>query len=99
MQARVGAALPRTRRGAPTQVAVQSTPSALWGSQAGETPALHPRRPAARRFGASAKPLYPLLDEVHSTTKLAEIGEWLVVDTIDQLIAKIEAMAEDDRIH
>ena len=54
---------------------------------------------AAHRFGASARHLDPLFDEVHSTAKLAEIGEWLMLDTMDQLIAKIEAVVEDDRIH
>ena len=57
------------------------------------------QRQATLRFGASARPLAPLLDEVHSTAKLAEIGEWLVVDTIDQLIAKVEAAVVDDRLH
>ena len=56
------------------------------------------RRQAALRFGAAARSLDPLLNEVHSAAKLAEIGEWLMVDTIDQLIAKVEAAA-DDRIH
>ena len=57
------------------------------------------RRLAERRFGDSAEPLYPLLDKVHSTAKLEEIGEWLVADTIDQLIAKVEAAVADERIH
>ena len=58
------------------------------------------RRVAARRFGASAGAiLHPLLDKVQSTAKLEEIGEWLVADTIDQLIAKVEAAVADDRIH
>ena len=57
------------------------------------------RRQVALRFGTAARHLAPLLDEVHSTAKLAEIGEWLVVDTIDQLTAKIEAAVADDRFH
>ena len=57
------------------------------------------RRQAERRFGTSASSLYPLLEQVHSTAKLEEIGEWLVADTIDQLIAKVEAAVADDRIH
>ena len=57
------------------------------------------RRQAARRFGPAARPLHALLDEVHSTAKLAEIGEWLVVDTLDRLIAKVEATLANDRIH
>ena len=57
------------------------------------------RRFAEHRFGASAEPLYPLLDQVHSTAKLEEIGEWLMADTIDQLIAKVEAAVANDRIH
>ena len=56
------------------------------------------RRQAALRFGAAASSLDPLLDKVRSAAKLAEIGEWLMVDTIDQLAAKVEAAA-DDRIH
>ena len=56
------------------------------------------RRHAAQRFGAAAGRLDPLLDEVHSTARLAEIGVWLMVDTIDQLVAKIEAAAARDRI-
>ena len=54
------------------------------------------RRQTALRFGASAQRLDPLLDEVHSAAKLAEIGEWLMVDTIEQLIAKVEAAVADD---
>ena len=57
------------------------------------------QRQATLRFGAAARNLAPLLDEVHSTAKLTEIGEWLVVDTIDQLIAKVEAAVVDDRFH
>ena len=57
------------------------------------------RRQAERRFGTLASPLYPLLEQVHSTAKLEEIGEWLVADTIDQLIAKVEAAVADDHIH
>ena len=57
------------------------------------------RRLAERRFGDSAEPLFPLLDKVHSTAKLEEVGEWLVADTIDQLIAKVEAAVADERIH
>ena len=57
------------------------------------------RRQAALRFGTAAKQLDPLLDEAHSAARLAEIGEWLMVDTIDQLIAKVEAATTDDRIH
>ena len=57
------------------------------------------RRQAALLFGASARRLDPLLNEVRTQAKLAEIGEWLVVDTIDQVIAKVEAAAADERIH
>ncbi len=56
------------------------------------------RRQAALRFGASARLLDAHLDGVGSAAKLTEIGEWLVVDTIDELIAKIEAAAMDGRI-
>ena len=57
------------------------------------------RRQAALLFGASVKRLDPLLNEVRTPAKLAEIGEWIVVDTIDQVIAKVEAAAADERIH
>ena len=57
------------------------------------------RRFAEHRFGASAEPLYPLLDQVRSSAKLEEIGEWLMADTIDQLIAKVEIAIANDRIH
>lgn len=56
------------------------------------------RRQAALRFGASARLLDAHLEGVGSAAKLTEIGEWLVVDTIDELIAKIEATATDGRI-
>ena len=51
------------------------------------------RRQAAVRFGAAAGLLDTHLEGVGSSAKLAEIGEWLMVDTIDELIAKIEATA------
>ena len=57
------------------------------------------RRLAAVRFGASAKRLDPLFDEVRSAATLAEISEWIMVDPLDQLIAKVEAAAADDRVH
>ena len=57
------------------------------------------RRLAEHRFGASASPLYPLLDKVQSTARLEEIGEWLVAEPLDALIAKIEAAVADERIH
>ena len=57
------------------------------------------RRLATVRFGASAKRLDPLLEEVRSSAKLMEVGEWLMVDSLDQLVAKVEAAAADDDIH
>ena len=54
---------------------------------------------AAERFGASARRLDPLLDEVRSPAKLVEVGKWLMVDPLDQLIAKVESAARDDRTH
>ena len=51
------------------------------------------RRQAVLRFGMSAKRLDPLLDGVDSVAELSKISEWLVVDTLDGLIAKIEAGA------
>ena len=56
------------------------------------------RRQATLRFGASARLLDAHLEGVGSSAKLTEIGEWLVVDTLDELIAKIEATATDGRI-
>ena len=55
------------------------------------------RRQAALRFGASARLLDVHLEGVGSSAKLAEVGEWLMVDTMEQLIAKVEAAAADDR--
>ena len=57
------------------------------------------RRQVARRFGPAAEPLYPLIDQVQSASKLAEIGEWLLADTIEQLIAKVEEAVASDRSH
>ena len=51
------------------------------------------REQAALRFGGLAERLDPLLDGVDSPAKLVEIGRWLMVDTIDELVAKIEAAA------
>ena len=53
------------------------------------------RRQAVLRFGASARLLDAHLEGVGSSTKLAEVGEWLMVDTMEQLIAKVEAAAAD----
>ena len=57
------------------------------------------RQQGALRFGTAAKRLDPFLDSVGSSAKLAEIGRWLIVDTIDQLVAKIEASAADNSPH
>lgn len=56
------------------------------------------REQAALRFGGSAERLDPLLDGVDSPAKLVEIGRWLMVDTIDELVAKIKA-AGGNRVH
>ena len=56
------------------------------------------RRQAALRFGASAGLLDAPLERVASAAKLAEIGVWLMVDTLEQLVAKVEAAAEDDGV-
>ena len=56
------------------------------------------RRQAAVRFGASARLLYPHVERVESSAQLAEISVWLMVDTMDQVIAKIEAAAAAERI-
>ena len=55
------------------------------------------RRQAALRFGASARLLDTHLDRVDSSAKLARIGEWLMVDTIDRFIEKVEATAARER--
>ena len=57
------------------------------------------RRQAAPRFGASARRLDPFLDRVSSSARLSEISAWLMVDTIDQLAAKVEAAAAEDHAH
>ena len=57
------------------------------------------RRQAALRFGASARRLDPFLDRVSSSARLSEISAWLMVDTIDQLAAKVEAAAAEDHAH
>ena len=56
------------------------------------------RRQAAVRFGDSARLLDAHLDGVGSPAKLAEISEWLMVDTIDRLVAKVEATAAGDHV-
>ena len=56
------------------------------------------RRQATLRFGASARLLDTHLDRVGSSAKLAEIGEWLMRDTIAELIAKVEATASESGI-
>ena len=56
------------------------------------------RRQAALRFGASAGLLDTPLERVGSSARLAEIGEWLMVDTIDELVAKVEATAAADGV-
>ena len=57
------------------------------------------RQQAALRFGASARRLDPFLDRVSSSARLSEISAWLMVDTIDQLAAKVEAAAAEDHAH
>ena len=57
------------------------------------------RRQAKLRFGASAGRLDPFLDRVGSSAKLSEISAWLMVDTIDQLAAKVEVAAAEDHAH
>ena len=56
------------------------------------------RRQAALRFGAPARLLDTHLERVGSAAKLAEIGEWLMADTLDELVAKVEAAAAHDRV-
>ena len=42
-------------------------------------------RQAALRFGAGAEVLHPLLERVDSPARLADVGDWLMVDTLEQL--------------
>ena len=56
------------------------------------------RRQAALRFGDSARLLDAHLEGVGSPAKLAEISEWLTVDTIDRLVEKVEATAVDGHV-
>ena len=51
------------------------------------------RRQAALLFGGEAKRLDRHLGEAQTAARLMEIGEWLVVSTIDELIVKIEGKA------
>ena len=38
--------------------------------------------------------LEPLLERIDSPTRLADVGEWHIVDTLDQLVAKLRAEVE-----
>ena len=57
------------------------------------------KRQAALRFGAPAQVLEPLLERIDSPTRLADVSEWLIVDTLDELVAKVRAVAAADRAH
>ena len=57
------------------------------------------KRQAALRFGAPAEVLEPLLERIDSPTRLADVGEWLIVDTLDQLVAKLRAEVEANHTH
>ena len=56
------------------------------------------RRQAALRFGDAARLLDAHLEGVGSSAKLAEISEWLMVETFDRLVAKVEATAAGDHV-
>ncbi len=56
------------------------------------------RRQAALRFGPGAEVLHPLLERVDSPARLADVGEWLMVDTLERLVAKVEAMLAGARM-
>ena len=56
------------------------------------------RRQAAMRFGDAARLLDAHLEGVGSSAKLAEISEWLMVETFDRLVAKVEAAVVDDHM-
>lgn len=53
------------------------------------------KRQVALRFGAPAQVLEPLLERIDSPTRLADVSEWLIVDTLDELVAKVRAAAAD----
>ena len=53
------------------------------------------KRQAALRFGVPAQVLEPLLERIDSPTRLADVSEWLIVDTLDELVAKVRAVAAD----
>ena len=57
------------------------------------------KRQAALRFGAPAQVLEPLLERIDSPMRLADVGEWLIVDTLDQLVAKVRAVSGADTSH
>ena len=57
------------------------------------------KRQAALRFGAPAQVLEPLLERIDSPTRLADVSEWLIVDTLDQLVTKVQAVVGVDRTH
>ena len=57
------------------------------------------KRQAALRFGAPAQVLEPLLERIDSPTRLADVSEWLIVDTLDELVAKVRAAAAANRAH
>ncbi len=56
-------------------------------------------RQAALRFGGEAQALEPLLERIDSPTRLADVSEWLIVDTLDELVAKVRAVATANRAH
>ena len=84
--------LEETAKGWPEQFRAEGRAEGVAAPRAGL------RDQAALRFGGSAERLDPLLDGVDSPARLAEIGRWLMVDTLDELVAKIEA-AEGTRVH
>ena len=57
------------------------------------------KRQAALRFGAPAQVLEPLLERIDSPMRLADVGEWLIVDSLDQLVAKVRAVSGVDTSH
>ena len=88
--------LEETAKGWPEQFRAEGRAEGIAEGMAAQRASL--REQAALRFGGSAVRLDPLLDGVDSPAKLVEIGRWLMVDTIDELVAKIEAAA-GDRVH
>lgn len=43
--------------------------------------------------------LEPFVEQIDSPTRLADVSEWLIVDTLDALVAKEQTAVGVDRTH